>query len=275
MAMMKQELPRHATIERLAYLDQCFEWRGYANRSDLITKFGISATQAVFDFRKYFEWCRDPLPIYNSVSKAYVASELHVGLPEFFDRPLTYSTIIDGAGDRFERVPMVSRHCPPLVMRNLYQAMKRGRRVEVDYMSMETGEFFRQWVAPARVASVGELIHFRGWSYRDSEWCDIIPARVAESSSFAAEPIVSLLPTDKQWETRVEIEFRLKSGLSDKQRRVAREGYGMIGDSLAIETNEALVSHLESRMGINAPDASIERHSVTRVVPEHLRLLEA
>lgn len=259
-------LPRHATMERLAYLDQCFEWRGYANRRDLIAKFGISPTQAVFDFRKYFEWCRDPLPAYDRKLKAYVAADLHVGLPEFFERFPTNSIIADGASDRFESVPMPSQFCPQVVIRNLFLAMQYNRRIEVAYLSIASGDKVSQWIVPVRIASDGDRLHFRCWSYQQEEWQDFIPARIAESSSFASEPLDAPLPRDDEWETRVSVEYRLKSGLSAEQQRAAREECGMIGDSVILETNQALVPYLDRRMGVDSQDASVVRHAAEVLV---------
>lgn len=258
--MNRQEL-RPATKARLAYLDQCFEWRGHANRSALTERFGISPAQAAADFRYYLELCRDPLPSYNTVRKAYITSDGHLGLPDEFERSEAGVVVAEGAGQRFEALPLPTRHCPPLVMRKLYQAMEQGHRIEIDYVSMTTGERTTQWIAPARIGSDGERLHIRAWSYRHGEWRDYLPVRVADTSSFGTETPPAPLPRDDRWETRVRIELRPRSDLSDEQQRAVRQEYGIQGKGLVIETNEALAFYVERRWGLNLPGARLERHT--------------
>lgn len=252
----------HQAIKtRLAYLDQCFEWRGQANRSDLIAKFGISQAQAAIDFREYLDRCQPPLPIYDTARKTYVASDRHLGLADPGNLPPMLEVIADGAGGRFERLPAANRHCPALVMRHLYQAMERNLRVEVDYTSMNSGEWISQWIAPARIGYDGERLHFRAWSYRHCEWRDYLPVRVSQASTFATEQVPEPLPGDEQWETRVRIGLRPRSNLSPAQQDAVRLEYGFEGDGFTVETSEALAFYLDRRWGLNQPGARLERIS--------------
>ncbi|WP_375282644.1 WYL domain-containing protein [Sphingobium yanoikuyae] len=262
--MNRQEL-RPAKRARLAYLDQCFEWRGHANRSDLIDRFGISPAQAAADFRDYLDLCHEPLPSYDTVRKAYLTSTGHVGLPEGFEHPESAAVVAEGARERFEALPLPARHCPPVVMRRLYQAMEQGHRIEIDYVSMTTGERTTQWIAPARIGSDGERLHVRAWSYRHREWRDYLPVRVADTSSFAAETLPAPLPRDEQWETRIRIELRPRSDLTAEQQRAVRQEYGIDGDCLVVETNEALAFYVERRWGLILPEARLELRSTKKV----------
>jgi hypothetical protein len=258
-----QEL-RPAIKTRLAYLDQCFRWRGHANRSDLIERFGISPAQAAIDFRVYLQTCQEPAPVYDTVRKAYVASDRHVGLADPVDPPSSLSVIAEGAGALFDALPMPHRYCPDVVVRKLYQAMEQGLRIEIGYASMNSGEPTAQWIAPARIAFDGERLHFRAWSYRHSEWRDYLPVRVSEESSFSMEPPPDPLPRDEQWETRVRIELRPRADLSSEQQKAVRLEYGIEHDGLVIETREALAFYVDRRWGLNLPGARLERHTSGR-----------
>lgn len=257
---METDNLKPAIRTRLAWLDQCFAWRGLANRSDLIERFGISPAQAAIDFRIYLAKCRAPAPVYDTVRKAYVASDRHVGLTEPGDAPPMLDVVASGAGCRFEALPSPSRHCPGSVVRHLYQAMELGRRIEIDYASMSTGDRQTQWIAPARIGFDGERIHFRAWSYRHDQWRDYLPVRVSEASSFATEAPSDSLPIDEQWETRVRIELRPRSDLSPEQQEAVRLEYGFEGDFLVVETNEALAFYVNRRWGLDLPGSRLERH---------------
>lgn len=256
---MERDDLKPAVRTRLAWLDQCFAWRGHANRSDLIERFGISPAQAAIDFRVYLMRCREPVPVYDTVRKAYVASDLHAGLAEPGDIPPMLDVVASGAGDRFETLRSPSRRCPAVVMRHLYQAMELGRRIEIEYASMSTGDRRSQWIAPARIGFDGERIHFRAWSYRHGEWRDYLPIRVSEASSFATEAPPDPLPIDEEWQTRVRIELRPRSDLSAEQQDAVRLEYGIDGDILVIETNEALAFYVDRRWGLGLPGSRLER----------------
>jgi hypothetical protein len=130
---------------------------------------------------------------------------------------------------------------------------------------MTTGERTTQWIAPARIGSDGERLHVRAWSYRHREWRDYLPVRVADTSSFAAETLPAPLPRDEQWETRIRIELRPRSDLTAEQQRAVRQEYGIDGDCLVVETNEALAFYVERRWGLILPEARLELRSTKKV----------
>ena len=256
--MNRSEL-KPAMLSRLAYLDQCLNWRGQANRRDLIERFGISAAQAAIDFREYLERCREPTPTYDTVRKCYVASDNHRGLDDAIARPPAIEVIMDGAEDRFDALPTPSRQCPAVVMRHLYQAMDRRCRIEIDYVSMTTGTRLTQWIAPARIATDGERLHVRAWSYRHNEWRDYLPVRVSEMSSFTVERLLNPPPRDTDWETFERIELRPRSDLTAEQQLAVRQEYGFDCDRLVIETRRALAFYVDRRWGLGQPGSRLER----------------
>lgn len=251
---------REAVRVRLAYLDQCFRWRGHSNRRTLTSRFGISPAQAAIDFRDYLSRCCEPLPVYDAVRRTYVASNGHLGLKEPGELPSMLDVIADGAGDRFDALPTPRRQCPATVMRRLYQAMDRSQRIEIDYVSMSSGRTTSQWIAPARIGFDGERLHFRAWSYRHDEWRDYLPVRVSEDSSFATELLPASLPRDEEWETMLGVRLRPRADLSAEQQRAARSEYGFDDDNaLTIEVRAALAFYLDRRWGIDLPGSRLER----------------
>jgi hypothetical protein len=250
---------RRTVRSRLAYLDQCFRWRGQANRSALTRKFGISPAQAAVDFREYFARCRDPLPFYDTVRKTYVASDRHIGLEDPGELPPMLEVIADGAADRFDELPMPKRQCPAGIMRHLFQAMDRNLKIEIDYVSMSSGKTTSQWIAPARIGYDGERLHFRAWSYRHDEWRDYLPVRVSDASTFAIQPLPEALPLDLDWETKVRVALRPRGDLSAEQQRTARDEYGFADDEvLIVETRAALAFYLDRRWGLDLPSSRLD-----------------
>jgi len=256
-AMTDAEL-KPAMRARLYYLDHCLTWLGQANRRDLIEAFGISNAQAAVDFRTYLDLVREPAPSYDPVRKTYVADRGHRGLEEV-PAPISLEAVYEQARADFSRLPGPARQCPPLVMRELNQAIERHCFLQIDYVSMSSGRRDRQWIAPAHIASDGERVHVRAWSQDRADWRDFLPIRVAAESSFALRPIAEPLPLDEDWETFIEVRLRPRSDLSEAQQQAVRLEYGFDGDALRFETRRALEFYVERRWSLDRPSARLER----------------
>jgi len=249
--MMFDDL-KYAQRQRLIYLDQCFAWRGTANRSDLIDRFGVSTAQAALDFKTYLEPAR----------KTYLAADLHVSLcPD--DLFQDWQGILSGEDpERFDELPRLNRHIDVTIVSKLYQAMTERKAIEVKYVSMTTGNEDAQWIAPTSFASEGERLHFRSFSFQHEEYRDYIPVRIGRSSSFKTRSLDEALPPDDDWNTFVQIHLAPKSNLSELQKKAVRREYGFTGPTLCIETRKALEFYADRRWGLDRPNALLERQSM-------------
>jgi hypothetical protein len=257
--MMFDDL-KYAQRERLIYLDQCFAWRGTANRSDLIDRFGVSTAQAALDFKTYLERATQSPPLYDATRKTYLAADPHVSLcPD--DLFQDWQGILSGEeSERFDELPSLNRHIDVTIVSKLYQAMTERKAIEVKYVSMTTGNEDAQWIAPTSFASEGERLHFRGFSFQHEEYRDYIPVRIGRSSSFETRSLDEALPPDDNWNTFVQIHLIPKSNLSELQKTAVRREYGFTGPTLCIETRKALEFYADRRWGLDRPNARLERH---------------
>lgn len=249
---------KYAQRERLIYLDQCFAWRGAANRSDLIQQFGVSTAQAALDFKTYLERAAQTPPQYDAARKTYLAADPHVSLcpDELFQ---DWQGILSGEDfERFDELPNLNRQIDVNIVSKLYQAMTNSMAIQVKYVSMTTGNEDAQWISPTCFASDGERPHFRGFSFRHEDYRDYIPVRIGRSSSFNTRPISDTLPPDDEWNTIVQIHLVPKSNLSELQKAAVRREYGFSGPTLCIETRKALAFYANRRWGLDRPDARLE-----------------
>lgn len=258
--MMFDDL-KYAQRERLIYLDQCFAWRGTANRSDLIVRFGVSTAQAALDFKAYLERATESPPLYDAARKTYLAADPHVSLcpDQLFHN--WQEILSEEAPERFDELPSLNRKIDVNIVSKLYQAMTNRDAVQIKYVSMITGNEDAQWIAPVCFASEGERLHFRGFSYKHEEYRDYIPVRIGRSSSFKTRSIGEDLPPDDEWNTIVQIHLVPKSSLSELQQKAVRREYGFTGPTLSIKTRKALEFYTNRRWGLDQPDARLERHS--------------
>lgn len=259
---------KYAQRERLIYLDKCFAWRGMANRSDLIERFGVSTAQAALDFKAYLERSTQTPPIYDTGRKTYLAADHHESLfPENLYQD--WKNIISESGTaRFDELPRLNRHSDVNIVSKLYRAMEERQAIEIQYISMTTGSGEAQWIAPTGFASDGERMHLRAFSFKHEEYRDYIPVRISETSSLKTRPLVTDLPADHAWDTIVRIHLVPKSSLSKRQKDAVRREYGFTAETLCIETRKALEFYADRRWGLDQPNARLQRSSTDIVEPQ-------
>lgn len=252
---------KHAQRERLIFLDQCFAWRGVANRRDLTERFGVSNPQAALDFKIYIDRAGEVAPVYDAVRKTYVAAPNYPGLSPVDVHRDWERNIREAMGGRFDSLPKLNRLCEPAVMARLYQAIENAQALHIKYTSMKTGQDAGQWIAPMRFASDGERLHLRAYSFKHKEYRDYIPVRIGADSSFRVKPRQPV-PHDNDWHTLARIFLRPKSSLSSEQAEAVRHEYGFVGATLCVETRKALEFYADARWGLNQPTTRLERERV-------------
>lgn len=258
---------KYAQRERLAYLDQCFVWRGMANRRALMDRFGVSTAQAALDFKAYLERAVQTPPKYDSVRKIYLAPAAYQSLfPDSVHENWTRVMSDSGPG-RFAELPLLNRLSDPSIMSKLYRAMEEKEAIQIQYTSMTTGKNDGQWIAPTRFASDGDRIHVRAFSFKHDEYRDYVPVRIGTGSSFKTRTLAIDLPVDEDWDMIARIYLVPKAGLTDDQKDAVRCEYGFTGESLCIEIRKALEFYADRRWGLDQDNARLERHST-----EYLKL---
>ncbi len=258
--MMFDDL-KYAQRERLIYLDKYFAWRGMANRSDLINRFGVSTAQAALDFKTYLEQVKQTPPVYDSGRKTYLAADTHVSLCPDQLYQNWQGILSEEAPARFDELPRLNRQIDVNIVSKLYQAMTGRKAIQIRYVSMTTGSEDAQWIAPTCFASDGDRLHFRGFSYKHKKYRDYIPVRVGRSSSFKTRQIDEDLPPDHDWNIIVQIHLVPKSNLSEFQQKAVRREYGFTEPTLCIETRKALEFYANRCWGLDQPNARLERQS--------------
>lgn len=255
---MKLDDLKHAQRERLLYLDQRLTWRGWANRRDLMERFGVSVAQAAIDFRVYLEIAGRQGPDYDTERKTYVIRPDHKPLWPEATLGGWDMAVRDRPAEEFCELPLLVRATVPETMARLSRTMADSHAVQIRYTSMTTGEEAPQWIVPTRFASDGERIHVRAFSLKHNEYRDYVPARIHANSSFATRPPPSPLPFDADWHTRVRIKLAPRRSLSEAQARAVRREYGFRGETLVVEIRKALEFYTARRWGLNLGGARLE-----------------
>ena len=250
---------KHAQRERLKFLDQCFVWRGSANRRDLIEKFGVSTAQAALDFKAYLARAMETVPVYDPVLKTYVATPGYIPLAEEATFGNWETVIRTSSGDHFDELPALRRGSDPRVLARLSRALEGSLAIKLSYTSMTTDDRSEQWIAPTRFASDGTRIHLRAYSYKHDDFRDYVPVRISETSSFRTRELKVVLPLDSDWHTIAYITLAPKHSLSKEQAHAVRREYAFLGETLCVKTRKALEFYADRRWGLDQPNARLER----------------
>lgn len=266
---MSLETLKHPQRERLTFLDQCFTWRGTANRRDLIERFGVSTAQAALDFKAYLTEAGANAPRYDAVRKVYIAQAKH--------RPIApdssfgeWERVLRASGaDRFDELPLLTRQSDPSILARLSRAAENRQAVEVQYISMATGDQTPQWIAPTRFASDGSRIHVRAYSFKHEEYRDYVPGRIEPESSFKTRMLENDLPFDRDWHTMARITLRPHRSLSKEQAAAVRREYAFDGDVLVVETRKAIEFYADRRWNLDKSEARLERISTEYIETWH------
>ena len=250
---------KHAQRERLGFLDKCFSWRGWANRRDLMDRFGVSMAQAALDFKAYLARAGKTAPKYDVVKKVYVALPDHRPLAPEETLGDWENVLRANGGERFSELPSLVRTCDPSVFARLNRAIENKEALKIRYISMTTGDQSQQWIAPTCFASDGARIHLRAYSFKHGNFRDYVPIRISPNSSFEKRLLSEPLPLDRDWQTIALITLRPRKGLSQDQARAVRREYGFDGDVLVIKTRKALEFYADRRWGLDQAGARLER----------------
>jgi len=239
-------------IELLAF------WHGLVNSRQVIDCFHVSRTQA----QKYITTYQQLHPnniVYGKSSKGFFttshfspqyitgnASEylgwLHTQTNDVFSSahsPLTNASL-----------NLPKRHVHPDVIRGLSQAIKLGRRLEVDYVSLKNPDGEGRIIHPHVFVKTGLRWHLRAYDEKHGEFRDFVLSRFSGVPEILEGETVSS-NDDEAWQTIINLKFVADLRLSSAQKYVIEQDYQMINGELTVPTRAALAPYVLQEMHVN------------------------
>jgi hypothetical protein len=274
---LSESLPkrlRWAPEQRLEFIEFRLFWDGGINRSDLMTRFGVSEPQASKDLTAYRELAPGNLE-YDSSRKRYVpASPFR---PLFLkpnpDRYLAQlKAISDGilsVGDTsIETIPpngvlpIPTRRISAPVLRAVLHAVRERLAVHVEYQSMspENPDPLWRWITPHAFGFDGLRWHVRAFCHRKNQFLDFVLGRVfatAETGPAGAKP-----EDDRLWQESFDVVLEPNPELTEAQRNAIALDYGMTNGRIIVSVRYALLYYFNKRLrfDVGAPlDGKHER----------------
>lgn len=262
-------LLRYRLIEIIAL------WEGRLTTNHLCTAFGIGRQQASADINAYLSGIGAGNLEYDRALKGYIPSANFVpqvttgsadeylhALARNNDLSQTFETLqLQTPNTEVLRHPI--RDVKPTMVRALVQAARTGKRLEVEYASLEHPVPEGRIIAPHTLVYTGLRWHVRAWCEKNKAYRDFVMSRFRGSPEILDDATEQGPGQDERWNTFVTIRIKPDSRLSPDQRKIIAHDYGMTRQVLRIETRAALVQYMLDLLHLDwksvAPDPKAQQ----------------
>lgn len=249
-------LSRYRLIEIVA------QWEGRLTTNHLVNSFGIGRQQASKDINAYL---RDVAPgnlAYDRHLKGYRPAEsfrpvVTSGLADEYLHVMSRSKDIthtfQGLDLGFARTHILevpSRSIRPAILRPLIQAVREGRRVEAEYVSMANPEPEIRVLAPHTLVCTPLRWHVRAYCEKNRAYRDFVLSRfrgepdLMDESDHGAD-------ADNLWNTELTVVLKPDPRLDRPQQAIIAADYGMTRKALRVKTRAALVEYLLQALNLD------------------------
>ena len=254
---------RWSQAKRLEFIDFRLRWDFRINRQDLIDFFGISIAQASLDLSRYIELAPNNV-LYDKSQKVYIAQdsfkplfEGEGGVDKYLIDLLAISHgVISPSVSPIGWMPPLAvvvspqRSLDESILSKVLQAIRWGKTIEVEYLSMNKPEPSVRQLNPHAIAHDGFRWHVRAFCKTRESFRDFVIARI-----LSCELMNSIQPTptiDHEWNNSVVLKIGPNKNLSATQQRIIELDYGMVNGVLEVECRQSLLFYTLRRLGLDS-----------------------
>ncbi|MCW4629268.1 MULTISPECIES: WYL domain-containing protein [Marinomonas] len=235
---------RYWMIELLAF------WEGQINTTPLIKSFGLSR-QSVSQLLKQYQANFPNSLDYDAKRKAYQITDhfkphyIDQTVDEYFDWlnygkiPTFSNTATHSAQHRIEAL---ARFVSPQVMRPLLKAVRDKTAVDCEYLSVSSSDPQGRLLYPHSFVKTAGRWHVRAYCDMRQHYLDFVLSRF-QHVDYDGKASEHTEQQDTLWNTPVSLILAPDSRLTDKQKRVLENDYGMTDGQLNVTTRAALVKY--------------------------------
>lgn len=231
---------------RLEYIELAAFWRGWIQRSDLATEFGLSLPQTSSDIQAFLALHPDALH-YDLKAKRYLgARDMNLKLASFdlaqaVTRFLGKDEKSALPGARFASIDLPFRAIPPSVARDLFRAVVGSLTVEIHYLSIHGNSEEWRSISPHAFAHDGYRWHVRALCHRDQSYKDFVLGRISKTRP-PEEKTLPKIP-DSDWNSWETIRLKPHSGLTPIQRRAIELDFEMKRGVVALTVRKSMKNY--------------------------------
>ena len=240
---------------RYRYIETIALWEGRLTTGHLTRCFGIGRQQASRDINTYAREIAPGNIEYDKYLKGYrPAAEFRPRVTRgTADEYLHLMTRHEQLMGVFESLPLttanVEQLSPPTrdisaaVLRPLIQAARQGRRLEVDYVSLQHPDREGRIIVPHTLVFTGFRWHVRAWCEKNRGYRDFVLSRFRGEAELLGSSEHSA-GDDRAWQTHIDVVVAPDPRLTPAQREVIEVDFGMTDGELRLQTRAILASYL-------------------------------
>jgi predicted DNA-binding transcriptional regulator YafY len=254
---------RWGVEQRLEFIEFRLFWEGGVNRSDITDYFGVSVPQASKDLSQYQALAPENIAYDRSEKRYFATKEFRARfLKPDADRYLAQlRSLAGGVVNRedtwlaepppAEVVPMPRRHVDPAILRTATDAIREGKALEIRYQSLAGNrpQPTWRWISPHAFAFDGNRWHIRAFCHIDRTFKDFLLPRVLKTRDTA--PAEASVADDSHWNEIVTIGLKPHPGLTEDQKRIVAQDFGMRGERLDVKVRLALLYYVLRRLDLH------------------------
>jgi predicted DNA-binding transcriptional regulator YafY len=269
---------------RYRFIEIIALWEGRLTTRHLCDTFGIGRQQASKDINNYLREVAPgnleydkylkgykPSPDFSPVVTRGLADEyLHLMARNNELSSMFESLDLQVANIEVLTVPV--RDVRPEILRPIVAAARQQKRLEVDYVSVHAPDREGRVIVPHTLVHTGLRWHVRAWCEKNQGYRDFVLSRfrgeadIMDASEHGYEQ-------DLDWREKVSIRITPDARLSEAQREVVAQDYGMVKNVLEIETRGALVQYALQALRIDTSIVQIKPEA-QQIMVENLESLQ-
>ncbi|CAM4206399.1 helix-turn-helix transcriptional regulator [Vibrio neonatus] len=247
---------RYQVIEIIAY------WEGRVTTKHLCNCFDIGRQQASREINTYLgEHAPDNLE-YDMQLAGYKASKAfqpiftrgsideYLNLLALNDRLVSKSNHSALGFREVTSVMPPTRAIDPVIMRALVRAISKGRRLEIEYLSMNSTEPEARIIAPHSLVETPLRWHVRAYCEKNRAYRDFVLSR------FIGDPeVLDVSPNpieeDTHWNTPIDLVLQADPRLNHHQASLIERDYGMCDGELVLPSRLSQINYLMDGLGLS------------------------
>lgn len=253
---------RWEQLLRYRYIELVVLWEGKLTTRHLCETFSIGRQQANKDLTNYRRALNHGSLEYDAVAKCYAPSDnfkpvLTQGLAsEYLQLAAQQSDVqqilgqLPVAATSVEVVSAPSRELPADLLRPIIRAMTEGRRIDVDYVSLNNPDREGRIIVPHTLVWTGYRWHVRAWCEKNKDYRDFVLSRFRGEADLM--DISDRNATDdKDWQHIVTLEIEPDARLTPQQQEVVANDFNMTDSKLYLTVRAKLAPYLLQLLNVN------------------------
>lgn len=253
--------------QRFRFLEIVLFWEGCLNTHYLCNAFNIGRQQASRDINRYISEVSPDGLFYDRHAKTYKPTACFT--PRFIKGTADeYLHLLQGKKPQYERqdeaknLPLIDlrdghitildvppRHIAPSIIRGLVQAARHQLRVDVDYISLNSGDQVGRNIVPHTLVYDGIRWHVRAYCEKKKDYLDFVMSRFRGVPDLLGKSEHGL-NGDVEWNTWLSAVVVPNPFLSVTQQGIIASDYAMAQEELIVSQRIPLMHYALQRLQV-------------------------